>query len=163
MTAAIVLIPLALMALVIVNPLRSGESVSTVPSIATSSTRPKAPATTAPTPGTGTPSPLAEQTTTGTPTATPTGTPTSVTPEPEQTSTPSVTPSAPIVPVTAPPPTSTVAPKKTPTPNASTVVYKNCDEVRAAGKAPLHRGDPGYTPELDHNGDGVACGDRGNS
>jgi hypothetical protein len=41
-------------------------------------------------------------------------------------------------------------------------VYKDCAEVRAAGKAPLYRGDPGYTPELDRNGDGVAC-ERGNS
>jgi hypothetical protein len=37
------------------------------------------------------------------------------------------------------------------------VVYKDCAEVRAAGKAPLHRGDPGYSAALDHNGDGVAC------
>ncbi|MER7250479.1 excalibur calcium-binding domain-containing protein [Kribbella sp. NPDC000426] len=42
------------------------------------------------------------------------------------------------------------------------MAYKNCAEVRAAGKAPLHRGDPGYSPALDRNGDGVAC-DRGNS
>jgi hypothetical protein len=42
------------------------------------------------------------------------------------------------------------------------VVYNNCAEVRAAGKAPLHRGDPGYTPELDKNGDGIAC-ERGSS
>lgn len=171
MTAAIVLIPLVLMAVVIVNPFRSGESVTTVPTIATSSTRPKAhattAATTAPTQGTETPSPLAEQTTTtSTPTATPTATPTTVTPEPTSPSTPVVTPSAPVVPVTAAPsPTSSVAPKNAPTPapSTSTVVFKNCDEVRAAGKAPLYRGDPGYSPALDHNGDGVACGDRGNS
>lgn len=50
-----------------------------------------------------------------------------------------------------------------PPPTPSVVVYKNCAEVRAAGKAPLHRGDPGYSEALDHNGDGVACGDRGNS
>jgi hypothetical protein len=42
------------------------------------------------------------------------------------------------------------------------VVYKNCAEVRAAGKAPLYRGDPGYTEALDRNGDGVAC-ERGSS
>ncbi|GAA1564424.1 hypothetical protein GCM10009742_01980 [Kribbella karoonensis] len=54
--------------------------------------------------------------------------------------------------------TPTPAPPATP----AQVVYKNCAEVRAAGKAPLRRGDPGYTEQLDHNGDGVAC-DRGNS
>ncbi|NNH69026.1 DUF1524 domain-containing protein [Nocardia uniformis] len=37
------------------------------------------------------------------------------------------------------------------------VSYKNCDEVRAAGAAPLRRGQPGYRPQLDGNGDGVAC------
>lgn len=37
------------------------------------------------------------------------------------------------------------------------VYYKNCAAVRAAGKAPLHRGDPGYRPELDRDNDGIAC------
>jgi len=37
------------------------------------------------------------------------------------------------------------------------VYYKNCSAVRAAGKAPLHRGDPGYRSALDRDGDGVAC------
>ncbi|MFF0342551.1 excalibur calcium-binding domain-containing protein [Kribbella sp. NPDC004875] len=64
-------------------------------------------------------------------------------------------------PTSAPPPTLTTTPTTTPT--SATVVYRNCDEVRAAGKAPLRRGDPGYSRALDHNGDGVACGDRGNS
>jgi hypothetical protein len=50
----------------------------------------------------------------------------------------------------------------TPSKTMSTVSYKNCAEVRAAGKAPLHRGDPGYSRKLDKNGDGVAC-DHGNS
>ena len=35
--------------------------------------------------------------------------------------------------------------------------YANCDQVRAAGKAPLHEDQPGYRPELDRNGDGQAC------
>ncbi|MEV2219026.1 excalibur calcium-binding domain-containing protein [Nocardia vinacea] len=35
--------------------------------------------------------------------------------------------------------------------------YKNCDEVRRAGKAPLHRGDPGYASHLDRDNDGIAC------
>jgi hypothetical protein len=37
------------------------------------------------------------------------------------------------------------------------VYFKNCDAARAAGAAPLHRGDPGYRSELDRDGDGVAC------
>jgi hypothetical protein len=37
------------------------------------------------------------------------------------------------------------------------VYYKNCDAVRAAGAAPIHRGDPGYARYLDRDGDGVGC------
>ena len=37
------------------------------------------------------------------------------------------------------------------------VSYANCDEVRAAGKAPLRTGDPGYSSKLDRDGDGAAC------
>ncbi|WP_375405962.1 excalibur calcium-binding domain-containing protein [uncultured Amnibacterium sp.] len=41
---------------------------------------------------------------------------------------------------------------------SSGTYYANCDAVRAAGAAPLHRGQPGYeTPRLDRDGDGVAC------
>jgi hypothetical protein len=29
--------------------------------------------------------------------------------------------------------------------------------VRAAGAAPLYRGQPGYSSKLDRDGDGVAC------
>ncbi|WP_067539335.1 excalibur calcium-binding domain-containing protein [Nocardia crassostreae] len=35
--------------------------------------------------------------------------------------------------------------------------FKNCDEARAAGRAPLFRGEPGYGPHLDPDGDGFAC------
>jgi hypothetical protein len=35
--------------------------------------------------------------------------------------------------------------------------YENCDAVRAAGKAPLLRGEPGYAEHLDRDDDGVAC------
>jgi len=42
-------------------------------------------------------------------------------------------------------------------PIASNVYYANCAAARAAGVAPLHRGDPGYRRDLDANGDGVAC------
>lgn len=37
------------------------------------------------------------------------------------------------------------------------VSYANCDAVRAAGKAPIRRGDPDYAPKLDRDGDGVGC------
>ena len=35
--------------------------------------------------------------------------------------------------------------------------YENCSAARAAGAAPLHRGEPEYSPKLDRDGDGVAC------
>ncbi|MET9541967.1 excalibur calcium-binding domain-containing protein [Streptomyces sp. NPDC006553] len=35
--------------------------------------------------------------------------------------------------------------------------YKNCDAVRAAGRAPLYRGQPGYRSGLDRDNDGKAC------
>ncbi|PFV95652.1 calcium-binding protein [Bacillus thuringiensis] len=41
--------------------------------------------------------------------------------------------------------------------NTSSAYYKNCAAVRAAGKAPLHKGQPGYDSHLDRDGDGVAC------
>jgi hypothetical protein len=37
------------------------------------------------------------------------------------------------------------------------VYYSGCDEVRAAGKAPLYSGDPGYREGMDGDGDGIAC------
>ncbi|MEB9553068.1 excalibur calcium-binding domain-containing protein [Bacillus cereus] len=41
--------------------------------------------------------------------------------------------------------------------NTSSAYYKNCAAVRAAGKAPLYKGQPGYDSHLDRDGDGVAC------
>lgn len=39
----------------------------------------------------------------------------------------------------------------------SSVFYSGCREVRAAGAAPLHRGQPGYREGMDGDGDGIAC------
>lgn len=39
----------------------------------------------------------------------------------------------------------------------SGVYYRNCKEAWAAGAAPLRRGAPGYRPEMDGDGDGIAC------
>lgn len=73
------------------------------------------------------------------------------------------------VPVTEPPTTATsrpVAPTTTAKP-ATTVpattgtYYGSCDEVRAAGAAPIRRGEPGYRPGLDRDNDGIACDTEG--
>jgi hypothetical protein len=37
------------------------------------------------------------------------------------------------------------------------VYFSGCREVRAAGLAPLYRGQPGYRPEMDGDDDGIAC------
>ncbi|WP_242238019.1 excalibur calcium-binding domain-containing protein [Bacillus cereus group sp. BfR-BA-01316] len=41
--------------------------------------------------------------------------------------------------------------------NNSNTYFKNCTEVKNAGKAPLYRDQPGYSSKLDRDGDGVAC------
>lgn len=65
-------------------------------------------------------------------------------------------------PAAVPSPSPAAAPPAPPPPPATTsaaggVYYANCAAVRAAGKAPLHRGDPGYRSALDRDGDGIAC------
>lgn len=50
------------------------------------------------------------------------------------------------------------APAREPEPAApASIYYENCDAVRAAGDAPVRRGDPGYASHLDRDGDGVGC------
>jgi hypothetical protein len=112
-----VVIPTALMALVLVNPWRAGDSASTTPTVIPMLT----PSTEAPIHRTQKPTRLSARTPTSTP----------LPPDPH-TPTPSVLPTA-------------------------TVVYKDCTQVRAARKAPLPRGNPGYSRALDRNHDGVAC------
>jgi Flp pilus assembly pilin Flp len=49
-------------------------------------------------------------------------------------------------------------PPPAPGPGVPPVVhYADCDEVRAAGAAPIRVGDPGYSPAFDTDGDGVGC------
>ena len=40
---------------------------------------------------------------------------------------------------------------------SSAVYYRDCNVVRAAGAAPLRRGEPGYRQEMDGDNDGIAC------
>lgn len=94
----------------------------------------------------------------------------SPTASPTATATPSGAPpaaSAPAVTQPAPPPVPTPRPAD-PLPPADNpppandnppadVHYANCSEVKAAGAAPIRRGDPGYSSKLDRDGDGIAC------
>jgi Excalibur calcium-binding domain/Protein of unknown function (DUF1524) len=42
-------------------------------------------------------------------------------------------------------------------PPAQDVYYANCTAARAAGAAPIMRGEPGYASKLDRDHDGIAC------
>lgn len=47
--------------------------------------------------------------------------------------------------------------QQAPAPAPAAAFYANCAAVRAAGVAPIYAGDPGYSSDLDRDGDGVAC------
>lgn len=81
---------------------------------------------------------------------------TTTTSPPTTTTTTTTTTTAPPTTTTEPPPPQTEPPTTTSPPSAD-VYYANCTEARAAGAAPLHRGEPGYRAGLDRDGDGVAC------
>jgi len=66
--------------------------------------------------------------------------------------------------VAAPSPTKRIATKSATAKSTATraadsgsTSYKNCTAVRAAGKAPIRRGQPGYASHLDGDNDGVGC------
>ena len=91
-----------------------------------------------------TPSPTPEETT-----ATPEPAPATVEPEPEPEPEPAVEEPEPVADEPAPP-----APAPAPAPARP---FTSCAQAREAGAAPLYRGDPGYSPRLDRDNDGVAC------
>ncbi|MGW2814138.1 excalibur calcium-binding domain-containing protein [Streptomyces sp. NPDC001415] len=111
---------------------------------------------------------------TATPSASPSPTPSAV-PSESPSATPASTPAAPTPPAPElPPKPKTNGPSLPPPMNGGggdggggtgggdsgggdSVYYKNCAAVRAAGAAPLHRGEPGYAAHLDRDGDGIAC------
>lgn len=76
--------------------------------------------------------------------------------EPVRTATPTPSPTPVVAVPTVAPTAAPVAATPPPAPQP-TVYYANCAEVRAAGAAPLRRGQPGYRTGLDRDGDGVAC------
>jgi hypothetical protein len=48
-------------------------------------------------------------------------------------------------------------PQRMANPPRSGVYFRSCKEARAAGAAPLYRGQPGYREEMDGDRDGIAC------
>ncbi|BBG05059.1 excalibur calcium-binding domain-containing protein [Pseudonocardia autotrophica] len=59
----------------------------------------------------------------------------------------------------APAPPRTASPPAAPAPARAPAgeAFKNCAAARAAGAAPVHRGQPGYGPHLDRDNDGIGC------
>ena len=99
------------------------------------------------------------RTTTTAPSTTTTLPPTTTTPPPPPTTPP--TTAAPVV-VPAPQPIVPQVPAPSPAPapapaSSASGPFANCDAARAAGAAPVYRGDPGYAPHLDRDDDGVGC------
>ena len=48
-------------------------------------------------------------------------------------------------------------PARGPVPRRGGVYFPNCAAARAAGAAPIRRGQPGYALHLDRDRDGIAC------
>jgi hypothetical protein len=59
-----------------------------------------------------------------------------------------------VSPAAEPSPASSPRPSRAPSPRTS---YADCDAVRAAGAAPIRRGEPGWSDAFDGDGDGVGC------
>lgn len=99
--------------------------------------------------------------TTKSPSPTPTTTSPTPTPEPEPTSeapAPAPEPAQPERHEEAPAPAVVHQEQRAPAPAPEPeVFYKNCAAARAAGAAPIYRGQPGYRSKLDADGDGIAC------
>jgi outer membrane biosynthesis protein TonB len=109
--------------------------------------------------------PAAPSTTTARPTTTtPRPTTTSAAPEPQPAPKPAPKPAPAPEPEPKPEPEPEPEAESQPEPEPAAddddgdVYYENCAAVRAAGAAPIRRGDPGYRRGLDSDGDGQGCG-----
>jgi micrococcal nuclease len=80
-----------------------------------------------------------------------------VRPAPTPPPTPNPTPTPASAPAVSAAPAAPAAPPPSQPATGGPGYYKNCSAARDAGAAPLHRGDPGYRPQLDRDSDGVAC------
>lgn len=49
------------------------------------------------------------------------------------------------------------ATKKKSSGNSTTVKFKSCKAAKAAGYSDMKRGEPGYSSNLDRDGDGIVC------
>ncbi len=72
---------------------------------------------------------------------------------------PPAAPPPPAPPPPAPPPLdpTPVMPAVPAAPPANNGPFANCDAVRAAGRAPIRAGEPGFEKKFDRDGDGIGC------
>lgn len=92
-----------------------------------------------------------------TPSETPSEASDDASPAPEETAEPEPVVEEPIVEPTEEPAEEPTPPAPAPKPAPAPVHFTSCKQAREAGAAPLYRGDPGYSSNLDRDNDGVAC------
>ena len=137
----------------------AGCGVPSVADDAGSPAPPPSPTVTAspsPTP-TPSPSPTPSPTPTPTPTPTPSPSPTTQAPPPEPSTPPETQEPEPTPEADTQGGGGGAAPAPAPEPKQESTYYPNCKAAKAAGAAPLYRGEPGYRPGLDRDKDGIAC------
>lgn len=92
-----------------------------------------------------------------TPSETPSEASDDASPTPEETVEPEPVAEEPVVEPEEEPAEDPAPPAPAPKPAPAPVRFSSCKQAREAGAAPLYRGDPGYSSNLDRDNDGVAC------
>lgn len=92
-----------------------------------------------------------------TPSETPSEASDDASPTPEETAEPEPVAEEPVVEPEEEPAEEPAPPAPAPKPAPAPVRFSSCKQAREAGAAPLYRGDPGYSSNLDRDNDGVAC------
>lgn len=92
-----------------------------------------------------------------TPSETPSEASDDTSPTPEETTEPEPVAEEPVVEPEEEPAEEPAPPAPAPKPAPAPVRFSSCKQAREAGAAPLYRGDPGYSSNLDRDNDGVAC------
>ncbi len=92
-----------------------------------------------------------------TPSETPSEASDDASPTPEETTEPEPVAEEPVVEPEEEPAEEPAPPAPAPNPAPAPVRFSSCKQAREAGAAPLYRGDPGYSSNLDRDNDGVAC------
>lgn len=92
-----------------------------------------------------------------TPSETPSEASDDASPTPEETTEPEPVVEEPVVEPEEEPAEEPAPPAPAPKPAPAPIRFSSCKQAREAGAAPLYRGDPGYSSNLDRDNDGIAC------